>query len=266
MITQSIYKHIKSLIPNNWKYPLWYIFKAPQRKISWATLFTDFSGIAIYLFRTLFPFKKLQPISICTGIKNRSDNYLSHFLDSLLHIEHPELVELSVFDCQSEDIDNLEQRIRERWKGKLLFTSENIQFNRSYTFNHAITQATNELILGCDADLSLPQDIVKKCNQYVDRKQTWFPIYFFLFKNKPSVIGKENGVWDQHGSRGLFACYKTDFFAAGAFNESYTVWGGEDIDLWTRFHQNHYIVIRSRKSGFFHKWHTTHNPKYMHMN
>ncbi|MES2781004.1 MAG: galactosyltransferase-related protein, partial [Bacteroidota bacterium] len=264
--TLKLYKQIKSLIPNSYKYPGWYIFKAPQRKISWNTLYTDLLGIAIFMYRTIFPFKKLQPISICTGIKNRSDNYLNHFLESLQHMQHSELIELSVFDCHSDDIDNLEQRIREKWKGKLVFNSENIPFNRSYTFNHAISQASNELILGCDADISLPPDMVKCCNQYVDKKQTWFPMYFFLFKNKPSVISKENGIWDQYGSRGLFACYKTDFFAAGAFNESYTVWGGEDIDLWTRFHQNHYIVIRSRKKGLFHRWHTTFNPKYMHMN
>jgi glycosyltransferase involved in cell wall biosynthesis len=266
MIIQSIYKHIKSLIPNNWKYPVWWIFKAPQRKISWITLLTDIKSIAIYVFRTLFPCKKLQPISICTGIKNRSDNYLNHFLESIINLEHQELIELSVFDCQSNDIDNLEQRIREKWKGKLVFNSENINFSRSYTFNRAISQASNQLILGCDADIALPTDMVKMCNQYVGTKQTWFPMYFFLFKNKPSIISTENGVWDQYGSRGLFACYKTDFLAAGAFDESYTIWGGEDIDLWTRFHQNKYIVIRSRKKGLFHKWHTTHNPKYMHMN
>jgi glycosyltransferase involved in cell wall biosynthesis len=266
MIVQSIYKHIKSLIPNNWKYPLWYIFKSPQRSISWYTLLTDFRGIGIYVYRTIFPFKKLQPISICTGIKNRSDNYLNHFLESLQHIEHPELIELSVFDCASDDVDNLEERIRKKWNGKLVFNSEPRAFSRSYTFNKAIKQASNELILGCDADISLPYDMVKMCNQYVDSKQTWFPMYFFLFKNKPAIISKDNGIWDQYGSRGLFACLQTDFWEAGAFDESYTVWGGEDIDLWTRFHRKGYIVIRSRKKGLFHKWHTTHNPKYMHMN
>lgn len=261
-----LYKHIKSLIPNEYKYPLWWILKSPQRTIGKQTLLNDLKGIIIFCFRTFLPFKPLQPISICTGIKNRSDNYLNHFLASVNQMENLHLIELSVFDCGSDDIDDLEERIREKWKGKLVFNREDVKFTRSYSFNKAIRQSSNKLVLCCDADLSLPKDMVKWCNQYTARKQTWFPIYYFLYKGKPAVIAEGNGEWDQYGSRGLFSCYKDDFERAGAFDESYQVWGGEDIDLWTRFHRMGYTVIRSRKKGLFHRWHTTFNPKYMHMN
>jgi glycosyltransferase involved in cell wall biosynthesis len=262
----KVYKQIKALIPNDLKYPFWYIFKSPQRKISKKTFLVDLKGIGIYIWRSIFNKPVTQPISICTGIYNRSDNYVNHLLESVIRMDNQDLIELSVFDCNSNDIPDLEQEIRKKWKGKLIFRSEPIKFTRSASFNKAIVQSSNKMILGCDADIALPQNMVKLCNQFVGQKQTWFPIYFFLFKNKPSKISAENGVWDQYGSRGLFACMKEDFIHAGALDEKYTVWGGEDIDMWERFHKKGYVVIRSRVKGLFHKWHTTHNPKYMHMN
>jgi glycosyltransferase involved in cell wall biosynthesis len=230
------------------------------------TVLTDVLGLTIYVTRFFFPKKKLQPLSICTGIYNRSSNYLNRLLNSLEHAEYKHLIELSVFDCCSDDISDLEAEIRKRWKGKLVFTREPVKFARSYTFNKAVDQASHELIFICDADLSLPKNIVNLCNQYTGKNTVWYPIYFFLYKDKPAILNRENGEWEQYGSRGMLACTKNAFYDAGRLNEAYTVWGGEDTDLWERFHRRHYIIIRNRVKGLFHHWHQTFNKKFEHMN
>ncbi|MFN9583004.1 MAG: glycosyltransferase family 2 protein [Bacteroidota bacterium] len=230
------------------------------------TVLTDVLGLTIYVTRFFFPKKKLQPLSICTGIYNRSSNYLNRLLNSLEHAEYKHLIELSVFDCCSDDISDLEAEIRKRWKGKLVFTREPVKFARSYTFNKAVDQASHELIFICDADLSLPKNIVNLCNQYTGKNTVWYPIYFFLYKDKPAILNRENGEWEQYGSRGMLACTKNAFSDAGRLNEAYTVWGGEDTDLWERFHRRHYIIIRNRVKGLFHHWHQTFNKKFEHMN
>jgi hypothetical protein len=72
-----LYKEIKSLIPKWWKYPLWWIFKSPQREFGWSTLIQDLSALAAFCFYSLFRFKKLKQISICVGIYNRSEIFMN---------------------------------------------------------------------------------------------------------------------------------------------------------------------------------------------
>lgn len=230
------------------------------------TLLTDLQGLMIYAYRSVWPKKKLKAVSICTGIYNRSSNYLNQLLKSLELAENAYLIELSVFDCCSDDMADLEAEIRKRWKGQLVFSREPVKFARSYTFNKAVDQASHELIFICDADLSLPVNIVSLCNQYTGEKTVWYPIYFFLYKNKPAIMNSENGEWEQYGSRGMLACTKKAFNDAGRLNEAYTIWGGEDTDLWERFHRRHNIIIRNRVKGLYHHWHQTFNKKFEHMN
>ena len=230
------------------------------------TLYSDLYGLILFVCRTLFPKKTLKAVTICTGIYNRSDNYLNQLLASLNKANHQDLIELSVYDCASNDVSNLEVEIRKRWKGKLIFNSKQEKFTRSHTFNQAVNQATSELIFICDADLSIPSNIVVRCNNFVGKGIVWYPIYFFLYKNRPAIVSQENGEWEQYGSRGMLSCLKQDYQKIGGLNEKYQVWGGEDTDLWERFHRAGFIVIRNREHSFFHHWHQTHNKKFMHMN
>ena len=262
----NIYKHIKSAIPNQWKYPLWYIFKAPQRLIGWYTLLTDLRGLLIYAFRAVFPATRLQQVSICTGLYNRSDNYIEQLVKSITMASSNELIELSVFDCGSSDTTNLEEKIRQHWSGKLVFRSEATPFARSYAFNKAVDQASSTIVFVCDADLWLPRNIVTLCNQFTGLKRAWYPIYFFLYRGKPAIVAEQNGEWEQYASRGMFACLKADFEKVGRLDERYKVWGEEDVELWGRFHQHHFTVIRNRQRGMYHHWHQTFNTKFMHMN
>lgn len=262
----KVYKQIKSTIPDRLKFPFWFLFKAPQRSVNRKSIFKDLWGLLIFIRFSIFPKTKLQPISICTGIYNRSNNYLSQLLESISKAENAHLIELSVVDCHSTDILNLEEQIRSKWNGRIQFTLMNEAFARSKTFNRAVKQATSPIVFICDADMWLPTNIVSLCNSFTGSKRVWYPIYFFLYKNRPPHVAPENGEWEQYGSKGMLACLKKDYEKIGGLNEVYTVWGHEDTDLWERFHAEGYTIIRNRQKNFFHHWHQSFNPKYTFMN
>jgi glycosyltransferase involved in cell wall biosynthesis len=257
-------RFIKRLIPNSLKYPFWWLFKSPQRKLGWFTLSTDLRGLFLFL-RAHMISPALHPVSICTGIYNRSPLYLAHFLESINRAKHAELIELSVFDCGSTDIADLEAAISQQWKGKLVFAGEPVKFSRAYSFNHAVKQATNEIVFLCDADMSVPQDIVELCNRYTGRRSVWYPIVFYLLRGKQPAHSTKSGHWMQYGGKGMLACTKKSFIEVGMLDESFTEWGREDDELWERFMKQGYSVIRNRQNGLFHHWHPSFNPKYRDM-
>lgn len=241
-------------------FALWYLFKSPQRKLGWYTLLLDLQGIVIYLYRKYFPRKKLRKVTICTGIKNRTQAYLSQVVESCKRTHHPHLIELSVVDCSSDDIDNLEQAIKKNWNGPLHFSVLNIPFMRSHSFNKAVEQSITDIVFLCDADMTVPPDIVKLCNNYTGKKISWFPIVYNLFKNKPPVIAEGNGEWLVFRGKGMMACEKKDFIEAGKLSEAFTTWGGEDDEFWERLLQKHFIIIRNKQPGLLHHWHPSLNP------
>ncbi len=253
---------MKSYLPNSIKFPLWWLVKSPQRALGIGTLFRDLKGL-FYILLAQTPFKpKPQPISICVGILNRSSQFLTHFLPSLNQCEHLHLIELSVFDCGSTDVQNLQQEIQSIFKGKLIFRSEPRPFARSYAFNQAIRQSTRELIFVCDADFSLPMRLVQTVSALTRNNSFWFPIVFYLYKNRQPLYGKRNGEWMLWGGKGVFASTRKAFEELGALDESYTTWGGEDEEFWLRCHAKGQCVIRTREKQLLHHWHPSLNPKY----
>ncbi len=245
-------------------FALWYIFKSPQRKFAWITLWQDTVGLISYLFLYCYPIRP-KPISICVGIYNRSHGFITHFLQSLNNIQYQNYVELSVFDCGSNDVNNLENEIKKIWKGKLVYQNKDVAFSRSYSFNKAVSQSSNNIIFLCDADFSLPNNIVLSCNKYTLGKLIWFPIVFYLYKNKPAIYDKKNGEWMQWGGKGLLACNKKHYMQVGGLDEKFTKWGQEDDDLWERFYKNKYYIIRSYQPQLMHHWHPSLNKKYQDM-
>ena len=196
------------------------------------------------------------------GVHNRSDLFLKHFLPSLNSIQHADLIELSVFDCQSDDMPNFENEIRKIWKGKLIFKSENIPFTRSSALNKAVRQSKNEILFICDADFSFPNDLIIKCNKFTLGKLVWFPIVFYLYKNKPHVYDKSHGEWMQWGGKGIVSCKRKYFDKIGGLDESFKKWGQEDDDFWMKFYKAGNYMIRYRERGLLHHWHPSLNPKY----
>ncbi len=239
---------------------MWFVFKAPQRQFGFFTLINDIKGIALYVYFRFRPAKKLKPVSICTGIYNRSDMYLKSVIKSLGRAEHQELIELSVVDCNSTDMIDFENEIRSQWKGKLCFSRISKSFTRAFSFNRATEQATNNIVFICDADMLLPTNIVQLCNQFVAQNRVWYPIIFTLYKNTPAIESAENGFWMIHSGKGMLACLKSDFERIGKLDESFTTWGAEDDNLWERFMKAGFVVIRNKQKGLIHQWHESFNP------
>ena len=247
---------IKSLLPLRFKDFLWFIFKSPQRTfVGWGTLLTDIAGWSnIYLFPS-----RRRPVTICTGLKNRSDNYLKYVLGSLNKCSDKELITLSIFDCVSEDIPDLEGMIRSKWKGNLVFNSQNIPFSRSIVFDKAIEQAPDtDLIFVCDADIELPQDIVKKINFYCTNKSTWFPILFFESEDNTEDPVKK-GAFKKQG-KGICAFSKEQYKKAGGYDRSITTWGDEDWKLFFDLYRAGYRPYRSYERNMIHRFHTSMSP------
>jgi hypothetical protein len=262
-VISKIYYHIKSLIPVRVKKIPWYIFKSPQREAGYKTIWVELRGLLFLFLRSIYFLlinPELKPVSICTGLKNRSSNYLDILIESIQKSDHPELIELSVFDCGSDDIEDLETEIRKKWNGKLLFSQQKIEFSRSHAFNRAVEQSSNAIIYISDADMSVPHDIVKICNKYVFLKNVWFPVCFHLKKDMQKGYDKENGEWYPVG-KGMFASKKDDFIKIGRFDESFKQWGGEDWELWLRFYKCGFFPYRNRQNGLFHHYHPSLKPE-----
>jgi hypothetical protein len=252
---------LKALFPVWLKRIPWYIFKSNQRSVGFSySWFVEIRGGFAFLRHIFKPATSLRHVSICTGIKDRTDNYLKYVLPSLMKMKNQELIELSIFDCGSLDVAHLENEIRKQWRGKLVFISESVDFTRAYAFNQAIDQCTNELFFASDADISLPVDLVKLCNRYVTERTAWFPICFNLYKDKPAKAKKENGFWLIEG-KGLFAAIKAQFYSAGKYNLKYKSWGLEDEDLWLRFFEHGILPIRTREKHLLHHYHPSLNPQ-----
>jgi hypothetical protein len=257
---------IKKLLPHPIKHLLWYVFKSPQRQWSEGSLYRDIKGICYLWYYRIFPPRKLKPVTICTGLYNRSEQYVHVFLESLKNCHHKDLITLSVFDCGSDDIPHLQHAIQQHWDGPLVFQQEQVRFTRSYSLNKAINASPTSLVFICDADMSVPAHLVRWVNSYVSDNRAWFPICFFMFKNAPLNDPYSFGEWKKYDGTGMVGCTKEAFEAVGKFDEKYTVWGEEDTDLWMRFHKNTFVVIRNKQKGLLHHWHTSENPKYQHMN
>jgi glycosyltransferase involved in cell wall biosynthesis len=251
----SLSRFIKKLLPEGLKSFLWFVVKSPQRSfVGYGTLFTDFRA----WFKLKFGSAQLEKITVCTGLKNRSDNYLKHLLNSLNKCDNKELISLSVFDCGSDDIENLEKEIRKEWNGKLVFNSEEINFSRSYSFNKAVHQSNDPIIFVCDADIAVPSDLVVKCNNYVTKRSAWFPILFFedeQNRGEEVTIGKFRTE-----GKGIFASKRDHFISIGGYDESITEWGDEDWKLFFDFYKNGIKPHRTKERHLIHRYHKSLRP------
>lgn len=241
---------MKKLLPRFFRSFLWWVFKAPQRKwIGYSTLLTDIAG---YL-EVLFQRKSYRRISVCVGVKDRSYNLLSCVVRSLNEARFYTFIELSVYDCGSEDLPGLENNLRMKWKGRLVYREEKQEFTRSKAFNEAVMQSTSDLVLICDADMSVPEDIVEKISKYCTKRSAWFPKIWYA---EQSGAGRFLGE-----GTGICAMRKEDFVRAGKYDESIKEWGKEDWMLYFACYKHKIACIRTRERHFVHKYHPSLKPK-----
>lgn len=226
------------------------------------SLIRDLKGLCIVLVRYLLPIRKLEPVSICVGLKDRSDLFFRVFLSSVSKCDYAHLIELSIFDCGSKDADRIEKEVKGNFPGKVVFRSEPHDFSRAFAFNRAVQQSGCPRVFLCDADFSVPPDLVKRVNQFTGRRMFWFPIVFYLYKNKPEYFHPDNGEWMLWGGKGIVAGMRSEFLASGGLDERFNTWGSEDEEFWMRLHKTGHVIVRTREKGLLHHWHPSLNPKY----
>jgi len=197
--------------------------------------------------------KENNIISICVGLKNRTEMIMK-LIDSMNYCFDKEKLKLSIYDCGTEDID-IKDKIKDKWKGKLIFTQEKIKFSRSYSVNMACKQAKTRYLFMCDIDMHLPKDFVRQYYNNVNYKSVWFPTCFKLFENKQKFINEDNGIWLEDG-HGIVGMTSNNFFDKCHLNEDFTEHGGEDNDLYYRILKKRKLkIIREKYIGLFHNWH-----------
>jgi glycosyltransferase involved in cell wall biosynthesis len=256
---------MKNLLPNWLKFPFWYIFKSPQRQTGFKSVYLDFLGLLRFVLVQAIPFNKASKLSICVGNLNRNEMILNYFLPSMNKLRYKENIELVLVDFGSENFDVLKEKLSKIWEGNLKIISLNEPFTRSRAINVAAAAAKEELLFIVDADFSMPRKLIEYCYRYTLGGSIWFPIVFYLYKNKPEVYGKGNGEWMQWGGKGIMAIHKAKFLKMNGLSEKFKSWGGEDEEFWMRCHQHGEVVIRSRCKELLHHWHPSFNPKYKNM-
>lgn len=236
---------------NSFKRAAWFILKSPQRKFcGWSSLLTDIQGFMWVLFSRK---KAPQKIWVCVGVKNRSHALLEHLIPSLSKL-NSNRISLSIADLGSTDVDDLESEIRKQWSGELVYSSVQDDFSRAKAFNLAIQQKGEGLLCVCDADISVPLNLIGCIDRYVTRKSAWFPICQWQLEP-----GTTAWKWFSAGT-GIFVAEDAHVKATGVLDEKYTSWGKEDWDLFFRFYKAGILPLRTRAAGLYHHWHTPSQP------
>lgn len=219
--------------------------------VGWATLMTDLKGLISLAFSRS---GKPEILWICVGNKDRSYSLLKHLINSMVASPEKDRLALSVADCGSTDIPDLESEIRKIWTGELIFSSVAVPFERAAAFNRAVEQAGGELVFICDADVSIPGNLAKQAKRYVSHSTAWFPVCQWQLEK-----GKPDWKWFSAGT-GLCAFTKTQLRKTGMLDTAFKDWGKEDWDLFFRCYRSGIMPLRSRCSGLYHHWHPPSKP------
>lgn len=197
-----------------------------------------------------------KQIAICVGIRNRSEMLLKHLLPSMSRLDNQDRIVLSICDCHSEDEPKLYQKIRNIWKGGVIYENSNMPFTRSTSINRAVEICNSNMVFLCDADMTLPKDFVSQMDKFVGANKAWFPICFSLNKDRPKVITKKNGFWRPYGY-GMAGFLRKDFIDIGQLpvDDEYKSWGKEDTNLWNRCKEKMFVT-REKCPRLFHNWHS----------
>lgn len=233
-----------------------FLFKWPARKyLGLYTVFIDLKAICLRLLSKSVTETSLKKISICVGVKNRSHALLTQLVSSLNQLAFKEMIELSVVDCNSDDHADLSGAIKAIWQGGLIYQTTDMAFARSKVFNQAVKQANNELVFICDADISLPPNLVVSINQYCKSYQVWAPEVLLMTEQGLPDRFCEEGV-------GMLACTKQQFESIGGFDERIIEWGKEDWLLFFECYKKGIAVYRTKEALMQHAFHVSLKPQH----
>ena len=219
--------------------------------VGYGTILTDLKGY----FNLLRAKKPEGKIWICVGNHNRSKPLLDWLVGSLKGIKNNSEIGLSVFDCASEDVAELEMEIIKIWNGDLIFSSEKIKFTRASAFNRAMQQAPGDWLFVADADISLPVNFVEVYKNNVRQDVAWFPVTEY-------ELDEDGKDWKWYeGGTGIFGANKNALAIVNYYDEKFTDWGKEDWDLFFRLYKNGIAPLRIRVNGLRHHWHPSSMPE-----
>ncbi|XP_065827541.1 uncharacterized protein [Oscarella lobularis] len=119
----------------------------------------------------------------------------------------------------------------------------------------------------CDVDIRFTSAFLQRCHRNADLgKRVYYPVVFSMYNPALSTskssrsssatisIKRESGFWRDFGY-GMVCLYVEDFFNVGGFDLSIEGWGGEDVDLYSKFVQSGLETMRSVDEGIYHVWH-----------
>lgn len=234
----------------------WFVLKSPQRRmVGWKTLLTDLRGLSETGLACLFP-PKQQQLVVCTGNLNRSTHLLEVLIPSLLRASQGTgHIALSVADCGSDDVADLEAEIRRRWKGTLYFSRVQEPFARARAFNRAVKQSLEPHVMLCDADMEVPEDLLHSVQRFVHARCAWFPVCRHMLAAPPATEWKYLSA-----GTGICVLRREHFETLGGLNEAYTQWGHEDWDFFFRCYRHGIMPLRTRAFGLVHHYHPSLKP------
>jgi predicted glycosyltransferase involved in capsule biosynthesis len=248
----------KNILPKPLKRLAWFLIKSPQRQFGfYKTLWRDVKGLCFFNLRFL---KKDKPkyLSVCVGIANRGENLKANVIPSFVKAsEKYQSMQLSVFEMGGKEEVFIQKEVQKAKITHMIFGRSDEKFARARAFNQAVIQSSGQLVFLCDADISFNTSFVETAMRVVKDGVAWFPICYALGPLDNLTTGK----WMEWDAKGLVVCTRKDFEKIGMLNEGFTSWGGEDVELWNRFHQKGWVVIRNKFHGLYHHWHEPNSEK-----
>ena len=139
------------------------------------------------------------------------------------------------------------------------------EFSRSRARHFGMSSLQeDDLAFMVDVDIDFDKDFLRRCRQNtIQDERVYFPIVFkyynmeFVHPDQPPKshydITVQNGYWCKVGY-GVVCMYKSDYSKIGGFSSKFTVWGGEDTDLFEKS-QHKFEIFRVPDPGVVHHFH-----------
>lgn len=174
-------------------------------------------------------------ISVCITVKNRAPQ-LMRCIESLEKLDN--VGEIIVSDFNSDDTDFA-------WFKHKLVKIDDEFFSVGRGKNVAADNAAGDILLFIDADLLVPQVVIDRAIEYVEKGLIYAPIMHM--QNEDGSLAE----WAIH-SFGQVAVSKEEF-DSGKRWEEWKSYGGED-NLFV-YQYGKYRIVRSKPRHFIHQWH-----------
>ena len=198
-------------------------------------------------------------LSIITTVKKRYKSFV-YFVDVVSKIKYDYELCVSIFD-EKKDYENFLNFKKINYK--IITSNEKFSISKGKNLSYSISKGN--IIFFVDCDVIWNDFFIKKIISNNQKNSIRFPlIYRWLTEIYPWEDKlKKRGKWADQcygtviGNKEDFELLKNDFNFVGPWNENYTKWGWEDVDLFSRCSYKKINILRE-KEEIFHLWHPMH--------